>query len=251
VKCKNCGAELREDAKVCESCGEKVVQTDEDNPKKRSGAIVVLLSVLIGIMLLFGVSVGTFMFVDSQSNTIKESYVKRDEAASRTMAPAAKTLEPMLEQQSAPVATPPPVISSKTHLASPSYSVYQDAEFGFSCAYPTHFEKYLDNTPEGRYTLRNSDGTATLRICAEDNTANITLAQSLSMFTAKNPGQVELQRTGGTYYMVKVNDSGLCRYRYLVSKNSKLCWFDLTYPKDQEGIYESYSQHLYESFTVK
>lgn len=257
MKCKKCGKEINEGAKFCENCGtpvsEKSSGQKQASPKRSSILIIVLLCILIGIMIFVAAAVGAYMFMDNESSVLKESYDKRDKATAQiTAAPA--TAAPIITAEPydtpKPTAKPVSIIDSE-HIAEPTYKVYADTEMGFSCAYPTHFEKYNDNTSTGRYTLRTSDKSVSLRICAENNDADITLAQSMSMFKTKNPGDIEYSKTGNTYYAIRINDNGICRYRYLVSKNQKLYWFDFNYPEEYRDIYENYIDHIYRSFTVR
>lgn len=259
MKCKRCGKEVNDGARFCENCGASVHKKSEKRnealPKRTNTLVVVLLCVLIGIMIFVAAAVGAYMFMGNESSILKESYDKRDKAAAEVTAVPA-TVEPVRTEKSdntfRPTAKP---ISKETendkHIAEPTYKVYSDTEMGFSCAYPTHFEKYNDNTREGRYTLQTSDKSVSLRICAENNDADITLAQSMSMFKTKNPGDIEYSKTGNTYYAIRINDNGICRYRYLVSKNEKLYWFDFNYPEEYRDIYEKYIDHIYRSFTVR
>lgn len=256
MQCKRCGKEINNSAKFCENCGAPINEEAEKQtaPKRNNTLIIVLLCILIGIMMFVAAAVGAYMFMDNESSVLKESYDKRDKAAAEiTAVPATavpiNTAEPIYTPK--PTAKPVSNQSDDGHIAEPSYKVYSDTEMGFSCAYPTHFEKYNDNTSTGRYTLQSPDKSVSLRICAENNDADITLAQSMSMFKTKNPGDIEYSKTGNTYYAIRINDNGICRYRYLVSKNQKLYWFDFNYPEEYRDIYEKYIDHIYRSFTVR
>lgn len=275
MECKRCGAEINDHAKFCENCGARISENlsgghddiaekqakkknvrkeenynEPDGKKKGSTAVIVLLCILIGIMLFVVAAVGSYMFIDNHSSVLKDSYKEQNNAADATMIP----ITPMPEETKAPTAKPTQAPKRNTdieHISNPSYNVYSDTEMGFSCAYPTHFDKYNDNTNEGRYTLRNEDASVSLRICAEENSSDITLAQSMSMFKTKNPGEIEYSKTGNTYYAIRINDNGICRYRYLESKNGKMYWFDFNYPEEYRDIYEGYIDHIYRSFTVR
>lgn len=280
MKCKSCGAEINDNAKFCENCGMRVDESvsvkNNDSAEKRTEkvraegnynergdkkngrtAMIVLLCVLIGIMMFIAAAVASYMFIDNHSSILKDSYNSRnnEEVTPLPATPVPEeTEEPTAKPTSKPTANPtkaPSRSSDVEHIAEPLYKVYSDTEMGFSCAYPTHFEKYNDNTDEGRYTLRNEDASVSLRICAEENSGGITLAQSMSMFKTKNPGEIEYSKTGNTYYAIRVNDDGICRYRYLVSKNDKIYWFDFNYPEEYRDIYEGYIDHIYRSFTVR
>lgn len=273
--CENCGCELREDAAFCHKCGKP---TDNDaarhkdghtpqNPPKRcsSGssknnrsdrdeersagrtAVIVLLCVLIALMLLVAASVASYMFMN-RSSAMRDSMNERFELS--TVIPATPEPSPTPAQSaSKPKYTLSPA-QSDIHVENPRYSVYSDPDYNFSCAYPSHFEKYIDNTASGRYTLKTGDGKATLRICAEKNDAGITIPQALSMYTSKTGGEIEFSRTGSTYYTVRINSDGVCKYRYFVNKGSNSYWFELNYPEEYKYIYEEYEQHIYTSFKI-
>ena len=256
MQCKRCGKEVNKGAKFCENCGTPINKAKHKQaaPKRSNILVIVLLCILIGIMMFVAAAVGAYMFMGNESSVLKESYDKRDKAAAEiTAAPA--TAEPITtaEPYNTPEPTAKPVSNEaeSEHIAAPTYNVYSDTEMGFSCAYPTHFEKYNDNTSTGRYTLQTPDKSVSLRICAENNDSDITLAQSMLMFKTRNPGDIEYSKTGNTYYAIRINYNGICRYRYLVSKNQKLYWFDFNYPEEYRDIYENYIDHIYRSFTVK
>ena len=227
----------------------------KDKQKKSNTAVIVLLSILIGIAIFVAAAVAAYMFMDDQPSVLKESLEQHGSEPQITASPSPMpTAEPTSRPEITlnPTTTPTSKKSDENvHIAEPTYKVYSDSEMGFSCAYPTHFEKYSDGTSEGRYTLKNQDGSVTLRICAEDNDAGITLEQSLSMFKSKNNGDIEYTKVGNTYYAARINVSGICRYRYLVSKNNKFYWFDFSYPEEYRDIYENYIDHIYRSFTIR
>ena len=256
MRCKRCGKEINEGAKFCENCGAPINEgaAKQETPKRGNTLVIVLLCILIGIMMFVAAAVGAYMFMDNESSVLKESYDKRDKAAAEiTSIPATAVPITTEEPYNTPKPTAKPMLNETEsgHIAEPTYKVYSDTEMGFSCAYPTHFEKYNDNTSAGRYTLQTPDKSVSLRICAEDNDADITLAQSMLMFKAKNLGDIEYSKTGNTYYAIRINNNGICRYRYLVSKNRKLYWFDFNYPEEYRDIYENYIDHIYRSFTVR
>lgn len=235
-------------------------QNEEGTGSRKSNtAVIVLLCILIGIAIFVAAAVAAYMFVDDQPSVLKESLENHGNGAITTMVPSTPSPTPKVDATKKPQVsaepTKKPSYTSQTnenvHISEPTYKVYSDSEMGFSSAYPTHFEKYSDGTSEGRYTLKNSDGSVTLRICAEDNDAGITLEQSLSMFKSKNSGDIEYTKVGNTYYAVRINVLGICRYRYLISKNNKMYWFDFSYPEEYRDIYENYIDHIYRSFTIR
>lgn len=237
--------------------GKENTGDDSDAPDGKKGgstAVIVLLCILIGIMLFVAAAIGSYMFIDNHSSTLKDSYDEQNATLIPVTPFPEKTEAPTEMPVNKPTEKPtqrPSADADAEHLKEPVYKVFSDTEMGFSCAYPTHFEKYNDNTNEGRYTLRSKDASVSLRICAEDNSAGITLAQSMSMFKTKNPGEIEYSKTGNTYYAIRINNNGICRYRYLVSKNDKMYWFDFNYPEEYRDIYEGYIDHIYRSFTIR
>jgi hypothetical protein len=262
MRCRKCGAELNDDELFCHRCGAPVKKRNDEElrnnkgyendkkPRKNNTAVVVLLVILISLVLLVAAAVGSYMFVNKDSSVIKESLDRQNSAASATY--AVQTAAPKETEKTytaAPRVTANP--SSGVPDSDPQYSVYTDPELKFSCAYPKSFEAYIDNTTSGRYTVRNEDKSATLRICAEKNDAKLTIEQSLSTFTSKTQGDVEYQKTGSTYYAVRVNDGSICYYKYLVSKDGYFYWFEFNYPTKYQDIYDGYVQHIYSSFTVK
>ena len=259
MKSSKCGAKLNKDAVFCHKCGKTVknekhasdYEYEEEESGRGNRLLITLLIILILLVLLGLAAVFSYLFVGSQSSVIKESYSNEPPAVASTVVPATATETEAPTEK--PKATKKPAVSDDeyVHIEQPVYKTYTDAEYRFSCAYPSHFEKYVDNTSSARYTLRANNGEMTMKICAEDNSAGITLQQSLSMFKSKHSGEVEYSSLGETYYAVRINDGGFCYYKYLRSKNKTFYWFEFTYPETKRDTYEGYIQHIYESFTVK
>lgn len=259
MNCIKCGARLHKDARFCHKCG-KAVPVDEyfvdeeeyeveDSKGKR--VMLVLLVTLILLVLLGLTAVFSYLFVGNQSSLIKESYSTEPPAVASTVVPETATETDAPTKK--PSATKKPSDSDEKyiHVGNPVYKTYTDSEYRFSCAYPTHFEKFVDNASPSRYALRANGGEITMKICAEKNDAQTTLQQSLSAFKSKHGGEVEYSSIGETYYAVRINDDGFCYYKYLRSKNNNFYWFEFTYPEDERDTYEGYIQHIYESFTIK
>lgn len=264
MKCIKCGAKLKSNAVYCHKCGMRVDKNqnnnnDTDTQTGGSKAVIVLLVVLILLVLLGLAALGAYLFVGNQSSVI------RDELSAPTpteQPPVVATIVPKEDTEddtknSIKTSEKPkekPTLSSddeNTHISDPEYKTYTDSEFKFSCSYPSHFEKYTDNTSTARYNLKTNDGEVTMRICAEKNTAGLTIQQSLSVFKSKHGGIVEYTASGESYYAIRINADGVCYYKYLRLKNNTFYWFEFTYPKEEKNIYEEYIQHIYESFTVK
>lgn len=259
MKCVKCGAKLKSNAVYCHKCGKRVGNTQDriDTVEEKSGtkAVIVLLVALILLVLLGLAALGSYLFVGNQSSVI------RDELSAPTATqqpPVVATIVPEEDTEDDVRVTQKPKEREKLgsatdseHISNPEYKTYTDAEFKFSCAYPSHFEKYVDNTSNARYNLKTNDGEVTMRICAEKNTAGLTIQQSLSVFKSKYGGIVEYSSSGESYYAVRINVGGMCHYKYLRLKNNTLYWFEFTYPEDARDVYEDYIQHIYESFTIK
>ncbi len=260
VKCRYCGAQLSEESRFCHKCGKTVqvkkqaseYEYEDDEPKKGSRVLLTLLITLILlVLLLLSAVISNWFFTKTGMQSPEQENVNQTPSVVATVVPETETEDDMATPK--PKATKKPTASDDeyVHIEQPTYKTYTDSEFRFSCAYPSHFEKYIDNTSSARYTLRANNGEMTMKICAEENSAGITLQQSLSMFKSKHSGEVEYSNIGETYYAVRINEDGFCYYKYLRSKNKTFYWFEFTYPKDEQDTYEGYIQHIYESFTVK
>lgn len=259
MKCVKCGAKLKNNAVYCHKCGRRVGDTQSekytDTQKGGGKAVIVLLVVLILLVLLGLAALGSYLFVGSQSSVIRDELsaptATEQPPVVATIVPEEDTEDDIEETQKPKERAASGSNSDTKHVSNPEYKTYTDAEFKFSCSYPSHFEKYIDNTSTARYNLKTSDGEVTMRICAEKNTADLTIQQSLSVFKSKHGGIVEYTSSGESYYAVRINVGGVCYYKYLRLKNNTFYWFEFTYPEDAKDIYEDYIQHIYESFTVK
>lgn len=259
MKCVKCGAKLKNNAVYCHKCGKRVNNTQDtrDTVEEKSGnkVVIVLLVALILLVLLGLTALGSYLFMGNQSSVI------RDELSAPTATqqpPVVATIVPIEDTEDDAEATQKPkeraMLGEDTdseHVSNPEYKTYTDAEFKFSCSYPSHFEKYVDNTSTARCNFKTTGGEVTMRICAEKNTADLTIQQSLSVFKSKHGGIVEYTSSGESYYAVRINAGGVCYYKYLRLKNNTFYWFEFTYPEDARDIYEGYIQHIYESFTIK
>lgn len=256
---------LEENRRIKEESEKKISDNEESDgpsnnygdkkdmpPQNRNTVLIVLISVLI-VLVLMGISGGlAFVFMNDHSDTLKNSLEAQNNAARQTGAPVTPSPEPMPSPEPTPVQTTNIKVTESEQAPdeNPSYRVYTDPEYHFSCSYPSSFEVYIDNSKSGRYTLRSADGTASLRICAEENSAGITVAQSLDMFKAQTGGYVDYEQSGETYYAVRMVNGSNCVYKYLRSKNGNMYWFEFTFPRKYFETYDKYINHLYSSFTV-
>ncbi len=138
--------------------------------------------------------------------------------------------------------------SSKGAVYDPSYSIYHDSYFGFSCYYPSHFEEYNDSDSFVRYSVKAPDGTARLKICAKANSSNLSIANILSNFKSDYPGYVDYENSGNNWCALSTNDSsGYCHYAYFHVDSSIIRGFEFHYDKTYETIYDRYVEDIYDS----
>lgn len=255
--CTKCGSKISEDDNFCPECGEPVSRAQDDeelqneaqNKPKSHKALIVLLSIFILLLIMCIAGVITYIFMNENSTILKESLDRQNAVSLYTPPP------------SAPVPSASVTPSVKTHSAKreseatpavtgSEYSVFYDREYNFSCAYPTGFKQYNDNTMSGRYSLKSADGKGTFKICASKNSTNITSEQSISVFKSKCGGLTDYESKGDRYYAVRMKNSGMCYYKYLQLANGNMYWFEFEYPEEQEDIYDEYVNYIYKSFTI-
>lgn len=248
-ECRKCGAELVEDAVFCHKCGAPVEDAEiEEKKGRRNGVIITLLIILISVVLLdMTIKVGEML--GSRSDAMRESVEQRDLAAQKNTPVPTEAAEGGNAAEKLK-ATFPPGTDLKYHDPDPVYVPFHCSDPIFSCSYPKSFEVYIEKDPNCKYALRNGDGSVTMKICAEKNSA-VTVQQSKAAFIGGSTGEITNSRGGDTYYTVQINENGISRYRYLVSKNGNFYWFDLSFPYAYRAVYEEYAQRIYNSFNIK
>lgn len=131
-------------------------------------------------------------------------------------------------------------------INNPVYKVYNDREYNFVCAYPTHFQEYIDSDNRVRYSLRAEDGTATLKICAYNNISGLSPEDSGEEFKAAYPGTIEYDASGDNWYAVRTSQNGQCHYGYYHIENGTVRGFEMHYDKSYDTIYDKYINDIYD-----
>lgn len=132
-------------------------------------------------------------------------------------------------------------------VSNPSYTTYKDKDFGFSCSYPKHFQAYNEINDFVRYSLKAPDNTATLKICAKKNKANLSPKSVLDSFKASNPGTVDYENKGDNWCAVSTIKNGECHYAYFKVTSGSIRGFELHYNTNYTKIYDKYVNDIYNS----
>ena len=224
-------------------------------PNRRKTAVTVAV-IMAALFIIMGVSAAmAYILMSEGTGTLKQSLDAQNALAKQTLAPI-----PTPTPEPTPLPTPTPTTAAQARFttaptvkappAEPRYKVYTDANFLFSCAYPAEFVGYIESARSVKYSVRSEDGSAALKLCAEENNGRLTAEQSLSIFKAEKGGYVHYESLGDTYYAVRMVSGETAYYRYMRLKNGKMYWFDFSYPYKYLDEYQPYVEHFYNSFTV-
>ena len=125
-------------------------------------------------------------------------------------------------------------------ISNPTYKTYNDTDYNFSCAYPSHFQVYNENDNFVRYSLKAPNNTATLKICATKNTSNLSVATVMDNFKTSYPGTVDYENSGDTWCVINTEKNGQSHYGYFSLKGGMIRGFEMHYAQANASIYDSY-----------
>lgn len=267
--CPKCGAPVSDQAVFCPKCGASITNgiIPDDNYvagsgiQKKSNAPVI--AALIAAPVIIFIIVVTLAFMYGTHTGIFAP-----KATPTPVPTAVPTAAPTAIPTSVPTAVPVPTPEVKvvyvtpqptqatavqnnydTPVTNPTYYTYRDNDYGFSCAYPSHFRVYDDGGQLTRYTAQSSDGSARIKITGTP-IGSATVSSELNHYISEHPGSVPYKTSGSDYYAVNVNNGTTRYYKYCKFKNGNMYWFEFIYPNKYENIYDHYINDIYGSFTI-
>lgn len=132
-------------------------------------------------------------------------------------------------------------------ISDPDYVTYNDTDYSFTCAYPSHFKVYNDSDKFVRYSLKAPDDTAALKICATSNGSGLSVKKVMDNFKSSYPGTVDYENSGDTWCAVCTIQNGQCHYGYFHVTSSSIRGFELHYSQSCAAIYDQYVNDIYDS----
>lgn len=135
-------------------------------------------------------------------------------------------------------------------VASPSYKTYSDADYSFSCAYPSHFVLYNEDNAFVRYSLRAPDNTAEIKICATNNKAGLSPQTVRDNFVSTYPGSIDYKNLGDDWCVIRTLDSGKYHYGYFKLSGGKIRGFEFHFDAAYFDIYDSYINDIYDKLIL-
>ena len=137
--------------------------------------------------------------------------------------------------------------SSVGVVSNPSYTVYRDSDYNFSCSYPSHFQVYNENNNFVRYSLKAPDNTATLKICATSNSSQLSAKNVSDNFKSSYPGTVDYENSGNNWCAVCTIKDGQCHYAYYHVDGNSIRGFEMHYAQKYYSTYDKYVNDIYNS----
>lgn len=135
-------------------------------------------------------------------------------------------------------------------VSNPGYKTYDDADYNFSCAYPTHFQVYNDSSKFVRYSLKAPDNSATLKICGTVDNYNRSVKTVADNFKNSYPGTIDYENSGDTWCVVSTRDNNQYHYGYFSVRNGMIRGFEMHYNKENHTIYDKYINDIYDSLKI-
>ena len=135
----------------------------------------------------------------------------------------------------------------KGAISYPTYKTYTDPDYNFSCAYPAHFQLYNESDNFVRYSLKATDGTATLKICATKNNSGLSVKNVSDNFKSSYPGSIDYEASGGNWCAVRTLQGSTYHYGYFSLKNGMIRGFEMHFDENYFSIYDNYVNDIYNS----
>ncbi len=269
--CPKCGAQVSDQAVFCPKCGASITDgvipegnyIAGSNMQRKNNAplIAALIAVpviifIIAVTLAFMYGTHTGIFAPKATPTPTPTAVPTAEPTPAPTDVPAPTPEvkvvyvtPQPPQPPQPTQAPPVKKNYNAPVTNPTYYTYSDSDYGFSCAYPSHFKVYNDGGLVTRYTAQTADGSARIKI-AGTPAGSATVSSELNNYISEHSGSVPYKTSGSDYYAVNVNNGVTRYYKYCKFKNGNMYWFEFIYPNEYENIYDGYINDIYNSFTI-
>ena len=138
----------------------------------------------------------------------------------------------------------------KGAISNPTYKTYTDPDYNFSCAYPAHFQLYNESDNFVRYSLKATDGTATLKICATKNNSGLSVKNVSDNFKSSYPGSVDYEASGDHWCAISTRQGNKYHYGYFSLGSGMIRGFEMHYDADYHDIYDQYVNDIYDSLKL-
>ncbi len=277
-QCKRCGRKLPNDARICAYCGLKL-QSDgggtkrtaaskkttsksdsydryrkkkmqlEAKKKRRRRRIRLLIFWLIVIAISGAVFGG--MYANKNYNSVvnpsSESPAETQPETTESVKEAVSSATPEVTKE--PDATPKATDKAETldeKVEKNGCAVYEDASYGFKCAYPAEFEEGTLKNNNTRTSFTDKDGGADLLINFEKIGKSKTPEKLLEEYLNIIGVDPDVDNCGANFYSVTFTRSGRIYHRKAIIANDKYIYYDFMYDQgsDSKSRYEDYIDFL-------
>ena len=135
-------------------------------------------------------------------------------------------------------------------VSNPRFYSYIDNEYRFSCEYPAHFEAATGTSKFVRSSYKSPDNTATLNICATNNSTGRSAKKVQDNFKSSYPGTVDYENIGSDWCVCRTYKNGIYHYGYFSLKNGMIRGFEMHFDGAYFRTYETYVNYIYDSLIL-
>ncbi len=282
MKCRKCGNEMSKNDAFCGVCGAKRPEYRKANanntnksrkrvnssPADESEPKIYIIIITVVALLFIGIAAALFGYIlYGGQKTAEDSQTTEIAVTSQVPEKATERVNTVKQDPDDKKNTQTPRPTSNTGnngksgsssggnqasgaVENPSFRSYSDNEYKFSCEYPSHFVTATGTSKFVRRSYKAPDNSATVNICATQNSTGLNVKKVQDNFKASFPGTVDYENSGSDWCVCRTVKDGMYHYGYFSLKNGMIRGFEMHFDGAHYSIYEKYVDYIYDSLIL-